>query len=189
MRSRKSKCMTNRIDTEMTEDAFEHFLELRPKLIRRCTLCVYKDGTFSLAAWLTETSGTRFVIPFECMIADFNNIHSLRELRDRYHVSRKALWRALAHLKLDPWERVIADYKASKSLEEVAATHGMKSTTISRELKGRGIPRRKGRIPIELDPSQVDIALRDEPSTNELCRRLGIKSWTKANDLKKKARG
>lgn len=189
MRARKGKCMTDRNDPETTEDVFEHLLQLRSKLVRRCSLQVDADGTFSLGAWLTETSGRRFIIPFECMVADFNKIHSLRELRDRYFVSRKALWRALEHLKLDPWERVIADYKASKSLEEVAATHGMKTTTISRGLKDRGIPRRQGRIPIELDANEVDIALRDEPSINELCRRLEIKSWTKANDIKKKARG
>ncbi|WP_108859867.1 hypothetical protein [Ruegeria sp. Alg231-54] len=133
-------------------------------------------------------SGLSFQFSSKHLVEDFHAIEMLKDLRARYYSSRKSLWRLLDQLGLDPWERVIKYYKSRMSLAQVAKRHGLKSTTLSDGLKHREVPIRTGRPPIQFDRTEVQKALQDCPSVNELSRRLGA-SWDKAKKQMKSFEG
>lgn len=126
---------------------------------------------------------TYFQFSTDHLVADFNAAISLKDLTDAYFATLKPLWKILEDIGLNPWERVINDYLEPNSLEEVAKRHGMKPTTLSKELKAREVPLHFGRLPRTFDPSELKLALRDNPSVNELRQRLRC-SWKTADKVR-----
>ncbi|WP_299892982.1 hypothetical protein [uncultured Ruegeria sp.] len=163
----------------MVKNDYKTFRKIDPTAVTRCHIRLEKNGDFCATVWLKAKPGLPFQFSSKHLVADFRAIEMLKDLRARYYCSRKSLWRLLDQLGFDRWERVIKDYKSRMSLAQVAKRHGLKPTTLSNGLKQREVPIRSGRPPIQFDSSEVQKALQDCPSVNELRRRLGA-SWDKA---------
>lgn len=163
----------------MDKNDYETFRDMDPTAVTRCHIRLEKNGDLCATVWLKAKPGMPFQFSSKHLVADFHAIEMLKDLRASYYCSRKSLWKLLDQLGLDPWERAIEDYKSHMPLAQVAKRHGLKPTTLSNGLKHREVPIRLGRPPIQFESAEVQEALQDCPSVNELSRRLGA-SWDKA---------
>ncbi len=164
------------------QNNYRTFRKIDPAAVDRSVIRLVEDGDLFTTVWLKDTRGLPFQFSSKYLISDFHAVETLKDLRARYYCSRKSLWRLLDQLGLDPWERAIKDYESRIPLAQIAKRHGLKTTTLSDGLKHREVPIRSGRPPIQLDSTEVQKALQDCPSVNELSRRLRI-SWAKAKAI------
>ncbi|WP_159974937.1 hypothetical protein [Roseobacter cerasinus] len=171
-------------DLEAKESGYDRFRRFAGDDVKTCKIWLTEDADLRVVIWLSDSSGgVLFQFASDHLISDFHATKSLKDLCEAYSSSRKSLWSLLGKLGLDPWARVARDYQSPMSLEQVASLHGLKPATLSKGLKERGIPIRSGRIPVQLNPRDVEHALRGAPSVNELRRRLGC-AWSTAKELK-----
>ncbi len=172
----------------MPRDDYEAFRTLDRTNRKKSGFVLTSGGDLCVHSWRKDCGGGYiFQFSAQFLVSDFHNTEALRDLCEAYHATRKTLWKVLERLGVDPWGRVIDDYQRPMSLEVVAERHGLKQTTLSKGLKQRGVPRHRGRLPRQFDPKEVKKALRDNPSVNELHRRLGC-SWKTADKEMKQAR-